>query len=207
MSKAENEKIRLKDEFDLIQAENNNDFNIIYDRWVALNYDKDEKPSFDRIDSKKGYSFDNIQIMTWRENNIKGRNENKKCKKVAQYTLEGNFLKQFNSISKAEADKLNNELDSAEIVEPDAIPSNVVTMNSIVKLSFLNNNKQVQFQIVYPDQGNLKENKISIFSPIATALIGYKVGDEIEWIVPAGLTNIRIDEIIYQPEAAGDFTL
>ena len=104
--------------------------------------------------------------------------------------------KQFNSISKAEADKLNNELDSAEIVEPDAIPSNVVTMNSIVK-----------FQIVYPDQGNLKENKISIFSPIATALIGYKVGDEIEWIVPAGLTNIRIDEIIYQPEAAGDFTL
>ena len=115
--------------------------------------------------------------------------------------------KQFNSISKAEADKLNNELDSAEIVEPDAIPSNVVTMNSIVKLSFLNNNKQVQFQIVYPDQGNLKENKISIFSPIATALIGYKVGDEIEWIVPAGLTNIRIDEIIYQPDAAGDFTL
>jgi len=115
--------------------------------------------------------------------------------------------KQFNSISKAEADKLNNELDSAEIVEPDAIPSNVVTMNSIVKLSFLNNNKQVQFQIVYPDQENLKENKISIFSPIATALIGYKVGDEIEWIVPAGLTNIRIDEIIYQPEAAGDFTL
>jgi len=65
-------------------------------------------------------------------------------------------------------------------------------MNSIVKLSFLNNNKQVQFQIVYPNQANLKENKISIFSPIATALIGYKVGDE-------------IDKIIYQPEAAGDY--
>ncbi|HRH64668.1 MAG TPA: nucleoside diphosphate kinase regulator [Bacteroidia bacterium] len=115
--------------------------------------------------------------------------------------------KQFKSISNAEAEKLIKELDSAEIVEPEAIPSNVVTMNSIVKLSFLNNNKQVQFQIVYPDQANLKENKISIFSPIATALIGYKVADEIEWIVPAGLTNIRIDEIIYQPEAAGDYSL
>jgi regulator of nucleoside diphosphate kinase len=100
-----------------------------------------------------------------------------------------------------------NELDSAKIVEPEAIPSNVVTMNSIVKLSFVNNNKQVQFQIVYPDQANVKENRISIFSPIATALIGYKVTDEIEWIVPAGLTKIRIDEIIYQPEAAGDYNL
>lgn len=118
-----------------------------------------------------------------------------------------NDAKQFKSISIEEAEKLMKELDSAKIVEPEAIPSNVVTMNSIVKLSFLNNNKQVQFQIVYPDQANFKENKISIFSPIATALIGYKVADEIEWIVPAGLTNIRIDEIIYQPEAAGDYSL
>jgi len=115
--------------------------------------------------------------------------------------------KQFKSINKAEADKLMAELDSANIVEPEAIPSNVVTMNSIVKLSFLNSNKEVQFQIVYPDQANLKKNKISIFSPIATALIGYKVKDEIEWIVPAGLTKIRIDKIIYQPEAAGDYNL
>ena len=76
-----------------------------------------------------------------------------------------------------------------------------------MKLSFLNNDKTIQFQIVYPEQANIKENKISIFSPIATALIGYKVNDEVEWIVPAGLTRIRIDEIIYQPEAAGDFNL
>jgi regulator of nucleoside diphosphate kinase len=115
--------------------------------------------------------------------------------------------KQFKSINESEAEKLMNELNSAKIVKPEKIPSDVVTMNSIVKLSFLNNNKQVQFQIVYPEQANLKENKISIFSPIATALIGYKISDEIEWIVPAGLTKIRIDEIVYQPEAAGDYSL
>ena len=113
----------------------------------------------------------------------------------------------FKSINKSESDKLMKELDSAEIVEPEAIPSNVVTMNSIVKLSFLNNDRQIQLQIVYPEQANMTENKISIFSPIATALIGYKVKDEIECIVPAGLTKIRIDEIIYQPEAAGDYNL
>ena len=115
--------------------------------------------------------------------------------------------KQFKSITNAEAEKLLQELDAAKIDEPEAIPSDVVTMNSIVKLSFLNNDKTIQFQIVYPEQANIKENKISIFSPIATALIGYKVNDEVEWIVPAGLTRIRIDEIIYQPEAAGDFNL
>ncbi len=115
--------------------------------------------------------------------------------------------KQFKSINSVEAERLMTELNSAKIVEPQSMPSNVVSMNSIVKLSFLNNNKQIQFQIVYPNQANIKENKISIFSPIATALIGYQVKDEIEWIVPAGLTKIRIDEIIYQPEAAGDFDL
>lgn len=115
--------------------------------------------------------------------------------------------KQFRSISSAEADKLLNELRSAQVLEPEEIPSNVVTMNSIVKLSFLNNKQQTQFQIVYPQNANFKENKISIFSPIATALIGYKVGDLIEWIVPAGLTKIKIDEILYQPESSGDFDL
>lgn len=111
------------------------------------------------------------------------------------------------SVNKIEAENLLNELESAKIVEPDKMPSDVVTMNSIVKLVFLNTEKTVKFQIVYPDNANLKENKISIFSPIATALIGYKVLDEIEWIVPAGLTKIRIEEIIYQPESAGDYNL
>lgn len=112
-----------------------------------------------------------------------------------------------NTIGITEAENLLNELNSAKVVEPGEIPDDVVTMNSIVKISFLNTNKTLQFQIVYPDQANIKENKISIFSPVATALIGYRVSDEIEWIVPSGLTKIRIDKIIYQPEAAGDFNL
>ncbi|MBX7202432.1 MAG: nucleoside diphosphate kinase regulator [Bacteroidia bacterium] len=118
-----------------------------------------------------------------------------------------NDAKSNKTISLAEAEKLMVELNNAKIVEPKDVPSDVVTMNSIVKLSFANNNKQIQFQIVYPDQAQLKENKISIFSPIATALIGYKKNDEVEWIVPGGLTKIKIEEIIYQPEAAGDFNL
>ena len=83
------------------------------------------------------------------------------------------------------------------------IPSNVVTMNSIARMNFINSKKNVKFQIVYSNKTNFKDNKISIFSPIATALIGYKVGDETEWIIPAGIIWLRIDEIIYQSETAG----
>ena len=115
--------------------------------------------------------------------------------------------RQMNTIGINEAENLLNELNSAKVVEPGEIPDDVVTMNSIVKISFLNTNKTLRIQIVYPDQADLKENKISIFSPVATALIGYKKADEIEWIVPSGITRLRIDDIIYQPEAAGNFDL
>jgi len=113
----------------------------------------------------------------------------------------------MNTIGVQEAENLTKELNSAKVVEPGEIPDNVVTMNSIVKINFLNTNKTLRIQIVYPDQANMKENKISIFSPVATALIGYKKDYEVEWIVPSGLTKLRIDDIIYQPEAEGDFEL
>lgn len=115
--------------------------------------------------------------------------------------------RRMNTIGMVETENLLSELKTAIVIEPDEIPDDVVTMNSIVKISFLDTNKTLQLQIVYPDRANIKENKISIFSPVATALIGYRLSDEIEWIVPSGLTRLRIDAIIYQPEAAGDFDL
>ncbi len=115
--------------------------------------------------------------------------------------------KNSKTINSNEAEKLLSELSKAEIVPSEKIDKDVVTMNSEVKLFFENTQKEQSFKIVYPQDANLKENKISIFSPIATALIGYKIGDEIEWIVPSGMTKIKIVDLIYQPEAAGDFDL
>ncbi|MDQ0475777.1 nucleoside diphosphate kinase regulator [Chryseobacterium gotjawalense] len=112
-----------------------------------------------------------------------------------------------NSIKKEEAEKLLAELKSAKIVEQDKIEPDVVTMNSIVKIHFQNNKTTMEFQLVYPADANIKERKISIFSSVASALIGYRVGDEIDWLIPSGMTKIVIDEVIYQPESAGDFDL
>ncbi len=113
--------------------------------------------------------------------------------------------KATNSIKKEEAEKLLAELKNAKIVEPENIGGDVVTMNSIVKIHFQNNKSSMEFKLVYPSEANIKEKKISIFSAVAAALIGYRVGDEIDWLVPSGMTKIVIDEIVYQPEAAGDF--
>jgi regulator of nucleoside diphosphate kinase len=115
--------------------------------------------------------------------------------------------KESKSISESETESLLKELDGATVVKSREMPKDIVTMNSVVKITFMKTNKQIELSIVYPDQANTNENKISIFSPIAAALIGYKVGDTIDWIVPSGPTSIRVDEIIYQPEAAGDFDL
>ncbi len=113
--------------------------------------------------------------------------------------------KDSGKIAKAEADRLIGELRSAQLLEPSEIPADVVTMNSIVKFHFEQLNKPNEMQIVYPADANLKEKKISIFSSVAIALIGQKVGDQIDWTLPSGPTKIIIDELVYQPEAAGDF--
>jgi regulator of nucleoside diphosphate kinase len=102
---------------------------------------------------------------------------------------------------------LENELESATLLEPQQIPADVVTMNSVVKISFDGENTQQEFSIVYPEEADIRARKVSIFSPVATALIGFRVGDLIEWMVPGGLKKISIVGISYQPEAAGDYTL
>ena len=112
-----------------------------------------------------------------------------------------------NSIKPEEAEKLLAELKSAKIVEQDKVDGDVVTMNSIVKIHFQNNKTTMEFTLVYPADANIKERKISIFSSVASALIGYRVGDEIDWLIPSGMTKIVIDEVLYQPESAGDFEL
>lgn len=111
------------------------------------------------------------------------------------------------TIEAREAEKLVSELENATLLEPQQIPADVVTMNSVVKISFVGDTAQQEFRIVYPEEADIKARKVSIFSPVATALIGFRVGDLIEWMVPGGMKKIRIDGISYQPEAAGDYTL
>ncbi|NLV25446.1 MAG: nucleoside diphosphate kinase regulator [Deltaproteobacteria bacterium] len=97
------------------------------------------------------------------------------------------------------------ELGRAEIVDPKKIPPDVITMNSRVRLLDIDSEEEKVYTLVFPHDADPKENKISILAPIGTALLGYRVGDIITWQVPGGTRQFKVVEIIYQPEAAGDY--
>lgn len=110
-----------------------------------------------------------------------------------------------NSIKNSEMANLIKKIQHAEIVEPINIPDDIVTMNSIVELKFMDSEKYVICQIVYPDREDHGKNRYSIFSPLFSAILGHKVNDEIELDEPSGVTKIRIEKILYQPESIADF--
>ena len=103
--------------------------------------------------------------------------------------------------------KLEAELDRAEIVDSKDIPDDVITMRSRVRLQDLGTGEANTYSLVFPTEADFNEGKISILAPIGTAILGYKSGDTIEWSVPSGLRRIKVDEVLYQPEATGDYEL
>ncbi len=109
--------------------------------------------------------------------------------------------------SKKHLQGLEEELERAVLVDSRDIPPDVVTMNSRVRLKEMGNGEEMIFQLVFPPDADLAEGKISVLAPIGTAIIGFKVGDVVEWEVPSGPKQFEIEEILYQPEAAGDFDL
>ena len=97
------------------------------------------------------------------------------------------------------------ELRRAVIVDPKEISNDVITMNSRADLLDLESSEPVTFTLVFPAEANIDEEKISVLAPIGAGMLGYRVGDEFEWKVPAGLRRMRVTRVAYQPEAAGDF--
>ena len=104
-------------------------------------------------------------------------------------------------------EKLRGELARAQIVLPQEIPGDVITMNSKVALLDLDAKEEEVYTLVYPENANSSEGRVSILAPIGTAMLGYRVGDVFEWDVPAGKRRLRVEKILYQPEAAGDYEL
>ena len=107
----------------------------------------------------------------------------------------------------AYANRLEEELDEAEIVAPQNIPADVVTMRSKVRLHDLDTGEDTVYSIVFPTEANSDEGKISILAPLATALLGFRRGDTVEFQAPSRLRRLKIEEILYQPESAGDYDL
>ena len=97
------------------------------------------------------------------------------------------------------------ELDRADVLEPTEMPADVVTMNSTVRFTLQETGAAQTLTLVYPKEADGSADKVSVFAPVGTALLGLRVGDTLQLPNPTGKTvTVRVDGITYQPESAGE---
>jgi regulator of nucleoside diphosphate kinase len=104
-------------------------------------------------------------------------------------------------------DDLETELARACVVAPTEVPPDVVTMNSRLTVVDLDTGEEMEFTLVFHKDADIAQSKISVLAPVGTAVLGYRVGDTFSWVVPDGTRRLKIRDLLYQPEAAGDFEL
>ena len=102
----------------------------------------------------------------------------------------------------AHLEELEDELDRAEVVAAEDVSPDVVTMHSTVQVRDLDSGRSVVYTLVFPGEADIDRQRISVLAPIGTALIGYRVGDLLEWATPGGTRRLRIEDVLFQPEAA-----
>ena len=102
---------------------------------------------------------------------------------------------------------LRQRLRGARVVDPSQIPRNVVTMNSHVVLRNLDSGDRLSCRLAYPHEARQSPRNVSVSRPLGTAMLGKRVGQVIRW--PSGTRDrrMRIQQVLYQPEAAGDLYL
>ncbi|MBP7282181.1 MAG: nucleoside diphosphate kinase regulator [Leptospiraceae bacterium] len=135
--------------------------------------------------------------------------KNKICITKYDYTRLKSMVQEYTKTNKADTNlkDLLGEIERAQKVDSYTIGSNYITMNSIFELKKMNELDFQQFRLVFPEDADIDKDKISVLAPIGTAVLGYKVGDVIKWKVPDGENFFQITNILYQPEANGDYDL
>ncbi|MEC8123656.1 MAG: nucleoside diphosphate kinase regulator [Pseudomonadota bacterium] len=101
---------------------------------------------------------------------------------------------------------LEEELARAEVVAPDAIPANVVTMNAKVLITIPPSTEATEITLVYPHDFRGDKGQVNVIAPVGAAILGLAEGQEIEWPQPDGhLMKVKIEKVLYQPEREGDY--
>ena len=93
---------------------------------------------------------------------------------------------------------LQKVLEHSRVINPDVLPKDRVSLLSRVEFTNLSTNTRMTFQIVSPHEMDLEAGKISLQSPIGTALMGKKVGEIAEAQAPSGTLRLRIENITFE---------
>jgi regulator of nucleoside diphosphate kinase len=98
---------------------------------------------------------------------------------------------------------LEAELNRSICIAAHKVPPDVITMHSKAHLTDLDSGEELVYTLVFPNEADIRQEKISVLAPIGTAMLGYRVGDIFEWSVPDGIRRLHVRSLLYQPETAG----
>ena len=90
------------------------------------------------------------------------------------------------------------ELDSAKVVREEELPEMVVLLILKVEIQEVTSGQKFNFQIVFPSEANMRKNKISVFAPIGIALLGYRIGSQVQWEMPNGMKTFTILKVTHK---------
>lgn len=95
----------------------------------------------------------------------------------------------------------------SELVASPAVPADVVTMYSQVVVADEAKGDRTTYAVCYPADAEPSSGFISVLAPMGSALLGLRVGDIARWNGPGGEPHaVRVAEMLFQPEASGDYT-
>jgi regulator of nucleoside diphosphate kinase len=100
------------------------------------------------------------------------------------------------ALDRQNARDLHAELKKAKLVNIDDFPLDVVRLNSTVRIKAEDKDEIMELKLVTPDKADIKRKRISIMAPIGTALIGFRRGQKVKWLVPAGKRTFTILEVM-----------
>ncbi len=93
------------------------------------------------------------------------------------------------------AEELEGELKKATLIASEEFPADVVGLNSRVLIREEAGKKDMEVTLVVPDKADIRQRRISFLSPIGTALIGFRKGQQVQWSVPAGTKTFTIVDV------------
>ncbi len=99
---------------------------------------------------------------------------------------------------KRQVEVLDQKLQTADIVAPDLVPKDVIRMESRFRVQDVDNGKEEQYTLVFPEKADISKGRISILAPVGTALLGHAAGDLVDANVPAGNRTLQIEQVFYR---------
>jgi regulator of nucleoside diphosphate kinase len=100
---------------------------------------------------------------------------------------------------------LEDGLEHARVVAPENVPPDVVTMRSRVQVQDVDSGRDAVLTVAFPFEADSAQGRVSVLAPIGAALLGSRAGETVRWKTGEGVQRLRIERVLYQPEAAGDY--